>query len=115
MTLAIGENMAGKDAKKIPLELRDMYEDVRVALVDPSTGVDHPHYVIRQLVLDAFKQFVALSGREPQIVYIPAALESALQIDFARSLNRHGKLREVHRDRIFNCRPIWNADEFRFE
>src|SRR3712207_3374896 len=87
----------------------NLYRAMSDLVLDPATGVDKPHAVVRLMVLDAMKQFQRLTGRPPRLLYVPRCVEAALQIDRGRNLglheDTHGKIRDEQQ--VFTCRVVW--------
>lgn len=98
-------------------DLQKLYDGMKSVNVDPVTGVDNPHAVVRMVVLDAMRLFSRLTGRAPRLLYVTPALEAALQVDRGRNLGEHedkcGRLRKSQR--LFNCGVVWDAEEFKVE
>jgi hypothetical protein len=65
------------------------------------------------MVLDAMSLFRRLSGRAPRLLYLPKAVEAALEVDKARAFNEHVHLRKL--ELVFGLRPVWDAAEFKVE
>ena len=103
---------AGTDLPLYKSLLRTYAENID-DMLKAKSAIDKPEAVTRMVFIDAVKQFVRLTGRPPRLLYIPKALEASLQVDAARSFDRHGKLREC--DQLFKCKVIWDADEFKVE
>lgn len=85
---------------------------------DTSTAqvaIDHPYSIVRSIVIDAITMFTRLTGRKPNLMYVTPALEAALEVDFARSFDEHGRIRDRYKDLLYDCRPVWDAKEFRLE
>lgn len=96
-------------SKQSIVDLED--QDTNTAAV----AIDCPWTIARSMIIDATKMFRRLTGRKPNLMYITPALEASLEIDFARTFDIHGKLRVTYRDLLLDCRPVFDAQEFRLE
>lgn len=97
--------------------VEELYTALRDVVKDASAGIDRPEAVVRMVVLDCIKQFKRLTGRRPERIFIPIAVESALQVDRGRNLGMHEKEFGPYRksELVFGLKPVWDATEFRVE
>ena len=90
-------------------------QTVKARVSDPGTAVDAAEFLVHYLVRSAIYQHKQRFGK-PKLVYLPKAIEAAIQIDLGRSEDKHVKLRkESAAHELFGCPVIWDAEEFKVE
>lgn len=89
---------------------------VKDRVADPLTAVDAAEFLVHYLVKAALQVHRKRWGRPPRLMYLPKAIEAAVQIDLGRSEDRHVHLREGGAaQELFGCPVVWDADEFKVE
>lgn len=113
-------NKTGSAASK---EVTELIEVLTKLITDPAVAIERPHVLIDYLVRQHLKLFQRLTGRKPRLLYVPQAIEAALQIDIGRTGGRHErdakgrliKLRDRDMVQEFGCQVVWDAKEFKVE
>ena len=89
---------------------------VRSRISDPATALDAAEFLVHYLVKVALRQHRRLTAKPPKLLYLPRAMEAAIQIDLARSEDQHVKLRKNGAaEQLFGCPVIWDAAEFKID
>lgn len=109
----------GKDMDQIAREydreegmrkVRGLVSHIQGKMNDPDVALDTPSWVCWAVIVDTFKMFEELTGREPTTIYLPRTVEILMSAYMQKEISTSLSLREMRR--IWGCEIVFDAQEF---
>lgn len=91
-------------------KVRGLVSHIQGKMNDPDVALDTPSWVCWAVIVDTFKMFEELTGREPTKIYLPRTVEILMSAYMQKEISTSLSLRE--RGQIWGCEIVFDAREF---